>query len=307
VRYAVEHFAECSVELSFLELPCDAVAELVGSDELPVKEEQVLAAVRAWFDHDAVGRAESLKERLPLVRWPLLPVPQQLQLANEPLLLRLMLLGEQQSCALGLNMMLECSAEFAASDAAAACPRLKRRKGTVPPVLPLAFTALSQEHYAVSEDGALLTTIGDPGYHPALCHERVMNSGQSCAEVTVVHEGTEMMIGVGRPTLDPDTENADDTAHFWGIYSKGGRLFHNRGSQDWQGQQDYGTGDVLRLLLDSDAGTLIVKKNGTLLGMAVTSGLTGDLCWAVSMYADENEEEDRQGSVRIKALDPAEF
>jgi hypothetical protein len=37
VRYVVEHFAECSVELSFLELPCDAVAELIGSDELPVK------------------------------------------------------------------------------------------------------------------------------------------------------------------------------------------------------------------------------------------------------------------------------
>jgi hypothetical protein len=37
--------------------------------------------------------------------------------------------------------------------------------------------------------------------------------------------------------------------------------------------QGYGTGDVLRLLLDSDAGTLTVKKNGTLLGVAVTSGL----------------------------------
>jgi hypothetical protein len=57
---------------------------------------------------------------------------------------------------------------------------------------------------------------------------------------------------------------------------------------------------VLRLLLDSDAGTLTVKKNGTLLGVAVPSGLTGDLCWAVS----SNSEGD---SVRIKAVDPAEF
>ena len=60
---------------------------------------------------------------------------------------------------------------------------------------------------------------------------------------------------------------------------------------------------MLRLLLDSDAGTLTVKKNGTLLGVAVTSGLTGDLCWAVVMWTDDDEE----GSVRIKAVDPAEF
>ena len=60
-------------------------------------------------------------------------------------------------------------------------------------------------------------------------------------------------------------------------------------------------GDVLRLLLDSDAGTLTVKKNGTLLGVAVPSGLTGDLCWAVTCRVQSG------GSVRIKALDPAEF
>jgi hypothetical protein len=65
--------------------------------------------------------------------------------------------------------------------------------------------------------------------------------------------------------------------------------------------QDYDTGDVLRLLLDSDAGTLTVKKNGALLGVAVTSRLTGDLCWAVSYYYAG------EASVRIKAVDPAEF
>ena len=60
-------------------------------------------------------------------------------------------------------------------------------------------------------------------------------------------------------------------------------------------------GDVLRLLLDSDAGTLTVKKNGTLLGVAVTSGLTGNLCWALACYSEES-------SVRIiKSFDPADF
>eukprot|EP01046_Picozoa_sp_COSAG06_P041631 COSAG06_NODE_5191_length_3647_cov_51.409526_2_plen_157_part_00 len=54
--------------------------------------------------------------------------------------------------------------------------------------------------------------------------------------------------------------------------------------------EGYGTGDVLRLLLDSDAGTLTIKKNGVLLGVAVTSGLTGDLCWAVAMYRVEQQQ-----------------
>jgi hypothetical protein len=307
VGYVVEHFAECSGELSFLELSCEAVAEVTGTDDLPVEEAVVLAAVRAWFDHDAAGRQGSLKVLVPLMRWPLMPVAVQLGLPKEPLLQAMMRLDDEART-LSLALMMECSPHFAASDAAAACPRLKRRKRIAMPVLPLAFTALSQAHYATSEDGALLTTTQQALWRPALCGERVMNSGRSCAEVTVVHQSGEMMIGVGRPTLDPNREDAYDTAGFWGMYSSSGRLFHNDlGGQDWEGKQTYGTGDVLRLLLDSDAGTLTVKKNGTLLGVAVTSGLTGDLCWAVAMYVDEDDEDDEEAAVRIKALDPAEF
>jgi hypothetical protein len=297
-RYMVEHFVACSVESSFLELPCETVAEVIGSDDLPVVEAAVLAAVRAWFDHDVAGRTSSLTTLLPLVRWPLLGVAVRLQLPHEQLFVCMLRLDDA-SRFLGMQLLMECSAEFADSDAAATCPRLKRRQGTARPVLRLAFTALSQEHYAVSEDGALLTSTANPNYRAALCRERVMNSGQSCAEVTVVWK-IDMMIGVGRPTLDPSEENLWHTAHFWGIYSNGGRLYHDSGAQDWEGMQDYDTGDVLRLLLDSDAGTLTVKKNGTLLGVAVPSGLTGDLCWAMCCHGVGN-------SVRIKALDPAEF
>jgi hypothetical protein len=127
-----------------------------------------------------------------------------------------------------------------------------------------------------------------------------MSSGRSCAEVTVVHVGAEIMVGVGRPTLDPRARNAWSTADFWGVVSYTGRLYNDCDGQAWEGRQPYGTGDVLRLLLDSDAGTLTVKKNGTLLGVAVTSGLTGDLCWAVCCHGVGE-------SVRIKAVDPAEF
>jgi hypothetical protein len=207
---------------------------------------------------------------------------------------------DRQALSHGMELLLESGVEFAQTDAAAACPRLKRRKGSILPVLPLAFTAIDGDSYATSEDGALLTVTDNPYDRPALCGERVMNSGQSCAEVTMV-DADDMMIGVARPTLDPSAK-AWHTADFWGVHSVGGGLYHNDDCQLWQGQQGYRTGDVLRLLLDSDAGTLTVKKNGTLLGVAVTSGLTGDLCWVVCMSADEPGE-----SVRIKALDPAEF
>jgi hypothetical protein len=296
VGYVVGHFAECCVEPSFLELPCEAVAEVIGSDDLPVVEAGVVSAVRAWFDHDAASRLGSLALLLPLVRWPLLPLAIQLDLPDE-LLLQRMMEQDRQALLLGMRLLTECRTEFASSAAAAACPRLKRRKGTVLPVLPLAFTVLSQEHYATSEDGALLTTTDNPVHRPALCRERVMNSGQSCAEVTVV-DLDDMMIGVGRPTLDPNYGPVYATAGFWG-WGEDGHLYHN-GAQAWQGQQGYGTGDVLRLLLDSDAGTLTIKKNGTLLGVAVSGGLTGDLCWAVSCACAGD-------SVRIKAVDPAEF
>ena len=56
-------------------------------------------------------------------------------------------------------------------------------------------------------------------------------------------------------------------------------------------------GDVVRVLLDSDSGSLTVKKNGTVLGTPWDTCLTGDLCWAVCLSS-------HPGSVRIKALDP---
>jgi hypothetical protein len=300
VEYVVGHFADCCAEASFLDLPCEAVAEVIGSDELAVEEAGVASAVRAWFDHDAADRAGSLKALLQLVRWPLLPVEKRLALWDEPLL-KCMMRPDDEARALGMKLLLECSPDFVKSDAAADCPRLKLRKGTVVPVLLLAFTAIDLGYYATSEDGALLTTTADPGDRPALCRERVMNRGQSCAEFTVV-QGDTMAIGVGRPTLNPSAEDAYTTADFWGLDSETGRLFHDNDAQPWLLHQGYDEGDVLRLLLDSDAGTLTIKKNGTLLGVAVTSGLTGDTCWAVS--SDEMLGGD---SVRIKAVDPAEF
>ena len=75
-------------------------------------------------------------------------------------------------------------------------------------------------------------------------------------------------------------------------------LYHAGRCGGWAGQQRFDKGDVVGLLLDCDAGTLTVKKNGVRLGVAAT-GLTGELCWAVCMV--------RKAQVRIAAADPATF
>ena len=84
------------------------------------------------------------------------------------------------------------------------------------------------------------------------------------------------------------------------MYTYNGTLFHqnqNLPGRDWVGQKSFGAGDVVGLLLDCDAGTLAVKKNGVRLGVAFT-GLTGEFCWAASLSAVNDR-------VRIGAADAA--
>ena len=65
----------------------------------------------------------------------------------------------------------------------------------------------------------------------------------------------------------------------------------------------------MRLLLDSDAGTLTVKKNGSLLGTPFTmAALRGDVCWAVSSHLEDQAGRDESVCrVRIEAVDPEDF
>jgi len=175
---------------------------------------------------------------------------------------------------------------------------------------PLAFSAVSQQSYVVTEDGALLTTTAEPRDRPALCSDQVMSSGQSCVEVTVVRNGHSLIVGVGRPTLDPNMTDVDRSPDFWGVHSQG-YLCHDDSTDGYLCagvgvllRYQYRTGDVLHLLLDSDTGTLTLKKNGTLIGPVVASGLTGDLCWVVACWATPSA---APTSVRIKTLDPTQF
>ena len=304
MQYAAEHFAAVSHEASFCSLPAETVVGLIGRDELPVDEPDVVSAVRRWFEHDTEGRRESLKELMPLIRWPLLPVDARLGLPNEPLFGILGALGGE-SRKLSFRLMLECGSTDSASRVTKYhTPRFTPRKGTAQPALALlAFTDVDRACYQTQDEGATLLPVGIAGYRAAKCTGHVMNSGKNCAEISFVgSHSLQVMCGVARPGLDVSRANAwtTESCQFWGYYRNvRGAMYYGGNAHHWAGQQGYEAEDVLRLLLDSDAGTLTVKKNGVLLGVAVPEGLTGDLCWAVAVH--------RADGVRIKAVDPANF
>ena len=242
------------------ELPCVTVAQLIGSDELCVKEESILAAVRSWLYHDKDGRKGSFKELVSLIWFPLLPVDVQLTLPSDPLLMRLMRHEGETCAALGMQMLMECSSAFKHSDGASACLRLQTRG-------PTASFAVAEPHfYTILEDGALLQNsepsshpdAHDPGHRVVRCGQ-VMRTGLSCAEFTLVKvkyllrgrmrctqkvpqftllfwsyftstrvSCSFMMLGVARPTLDVNKEEpyygAD--SEYWGM-CQSGSLYHD--------------------------------------------------------------------------------
>eukprot|EP01047_Picozoa_sp_COSAG01_P022080 COSAG01_NODE_1301_length_10829_cov_20.185182_4_plen_526_part_00 len=127
LAYAHENFTECVATPAFVDLLPSTVQSLIESDELCVEsEEVVLSALRRWYEHDTEGRAGSLQELVPLVRFPMLPGEAKLRLPGEPLLLALSKLG---SSALAFNLLVELAPEFQGSAAAVGCPRLRRRVG----------------------------------------------------------------------------------------------------------------------------------------------------------------------------------
>lgn len=305
LAYVVVHFEECARCPTFAELPSETVCTLLSSDDLPVGEPVVLSALRVWVAHDVERRKSALKDLVPLVRWPLLPEEAQLGLASEPLLLQMMEQG-REALALGVQLLIECRSKFSRSAAAAACLRLKWRKGTAPSLRSLAFTEVSA-HYQVSEEGARVTANTEPLYSVARCGDVVMSSGKSCAEFTI-HVADVQLIGLARPTLNVNHPRAWWSTAFWGMGSAQGSgcLFHHHKARPWQGQQGFAAGDVVRMLLDLDAGTLTVKKNGQLLGVMVTGdqprvgSLTGEVCWAMTSGSVGD-------SVSIAAVNPNDF
>jgi hypothetical protein len=284
------NFGVVAAEPSFLAFPVAEVASFVESDDLASPEEEVFAAVMAWVNEEHVSRKGELGRLLPLVRFPMMQNP-------GPAIMREPLVTQH---ALGIQLLYETTPAFAESAQAAACPRLRPRKGQRLPAqvaAQLAFTRVSAEHYDVSaEGGALLQAKVGCTYRAAVCAGHVMSTGRHAVEFTMVQTGTTnyMFVGLARPDIDVQKLDAYKWDKFWGLYGTGGALHHAGRFDGWAGRQRFGKGDVVGLLLDCDAGTLTVKKNGKRLGVAAT-GLTGEFCWAAAPY--------RSGSVRIAPVD----
>ena len=117
-----------------------------------------------------------------------------------------------------------------------------------------------------------------------------MRSGRHFAQFTVV-EGELMLFGVIRPDWDVDGGAFAHRVDGHCFYSTGGgnASYTADGSRwpgpnNWEGRQGAREqGDRIGMLLDLDQGSMTVWKNGEQLGVMVAEGLSGPLCWAVSL------------------------
>jgi hypothetical protein len=60
------------------------------------------------------------------------------------------------------------------------------------------------------------------------------------------------------------------------------------GVRGWEGMQYADEGDRIGMLLDLDQGSMTVWKNNEKLGVMQAEGLTGPLCWAVSLHQHDS-------------------
>lgn len=126
LEYVQVRFGECVAEPTFAEqLDVPTLAQLLEGESIAVPEQDVLAAVRAWVQHDPATRRLALQQLLPCVRIPTLPDEVQVAFFSDPLFLSLM----QQSPAVAGQIAKECSTAFARTVEAVTCPRCDFRPG----------------------------------------------------------------------------------------------------------------------------------------------------------------------------------
>ena len=147
--------------------------------------------------------------------------------------------------------------------------------------LPLAF-GRAHASVTLSENGAVATKSGGYGARAA-ASKAAMRSGRHFAQITVV-TGEHLYFGVIR--LGFDVEGGGDASCVNGhclYYAGNGQRYP--GASAWEGMQTATEqGDRIGMLLALDQGSMTVWKNGEQLGVMVAEGLTGPLCWAVSLY-----------------------
>ena len=197
------------------------------------------------------------------------------------------------------------------------------------------WTKHSADCYTVGGDGATLTVMADPSHRVALGGPPMVMGGVGVVfyaevEVTVLcppggrtsSYSHDIFIGVGRAGLDVGRKWAYRFEEFWGVDGGSGNddgsLVHADQSSLWAGQQGFGQGDTIGLLLNS-AGTLTVYKKGKQVGTdwngqpewdssgegmsrlgVAAEGLTGELCWAVALQSEWS----KGSSLRLTAKPP---
>ena len=136
-----------------------------------------------------------------------------------------------------------------------------------------------------------------PPWRAARCSDVIPAEGRHFAQFTVKRQLIAMHFGIVRPSWNmaggKDPHNVHDHVFFDAI---DGRRWPNTYEQAWEGQQGAKAGDSIGLLLNRGEGSLSVYKNNERLGVMVAAGLSGEYCWAVSLY----NKDDR---VRVEALE----
>ena len=158
--------------------------------------------------------------------------------------------------------------------------------------LPLAFGRAHAE-ITLSENGAVATMgAQDRGGWRTAASKVVMRSGCHYVQFTVL-EGC-MMFGVVRPGWDVeggvDAEYVDGHCFYYTANGRFLRCFDGFNDySDWEGMQHaQEQGDRIGMLLDLDQGSMTVWKNDERLGVMLAEGLRGPLCWAASMFHQDD-------------------
>ena len=309
LEYLLAHCEECAQQPSFLELPAEALARLLASDDLAMKEGRVLAVLRAWLEHDLAGRKGSLEQLVPLVRFPLLPPDARRTLVREPLLLHLMESASSRS--LALQMVMECSLDLNLLDheqRQAAASRFRWRG----PGLRFTKFGPNDEYRPIADGKGVKATNADPEYMEAVCADYVMSCGKHCAEFTLTRASC---VQVGLMSVSADLGDGTGIWYHWADTDLClDSTLDPEGMVHFPAKEGLSEGDNVRMLLDMDAGLLTIKVNGNELGGCLKVTMRGGQCWAVAAGEcwDEDDESEQEApedytEVQIRALPWTEF
>lgn len=168
---------------------------------------------------------------------------------------------------------------------------------------------VSQRRFSTGEVGL---TASDPSVRQKMKHARskgvslpppdaVLVGGRTCCRFSIEALSDPLMIGLALYE-NPSRERAHRGDSFpLALGSSTGKVCQGGSRISWPGMQGFGPGDTVDLLLDANSGRVEAKKNGDYLGTVAETGVTGQLCWAVSMGGL------RHNAVRVESLDPDEF